>query len=438
MARLSPARRVALGVVSECRRREARARDVLRTSEAMASLDARDRALATRLVLGTVAARGTLDGLLDAHLTRGRLEPRVRDALRLAAFELCYLDSDASVGVSQGVELVRSVAPRAAGLANAVLRKVATEDAPAVAKARARVAAGGLAAADVALAAGVPQWLARRAVVAGECAAVARSLEPAPVYVAANVARHTFDETRDLLASAGCEPHAVDGVPGAFELGAVAALAPSGLVEAVDVLPADLSAQHVAALAAPGAGERVLEVGCGRATKTVLMAAGAGEGSSVTSCDVDAHKVELARRRVQAAGLGGRVTCVAWDGTRLADADLPGALVGPFDVVLVDAPCSGTGTLRRHPEIAWSLGEKDVRELAALQLRILSAAAARVALGGRLVYSTCSLLPEEDEDVVAAFMAGPAGRGFSLAGEGRLHLDAGRADVHFCAQLVRQ
>lgn len=485
MARLAPARRVALALLGECRRRDARARDLLRASDAMVGLDPRDRALVTRLVLGTVAARGTLDRFLDAHLSRGhgRLEPRVRDALRMAAFEICYLDTPTSAAVSQGVELVRSVSPRAAGLANAVLRRVAEKDAPMVAAARMRVGAGGvneagpgavgaserevavagackreLAVTDVALVGGVPEWLAAAAVECGEGAAVARSLEPAPVYVAANVARHTADEAFDLLAMAGLDPRRVmsdgttsdgttpdgatsdgttpDGVV-AFELGAPAGLAGSGLVEAVDVLPADLSAQHVATLGVPGAGQRALEVGCGRGTKTVLMAAAMGEGAHLTSCDVDARKVGVARGRVACAGLADRVTCLAWDGTRLAGDDLPEELLGPFDVVLVDAPCSGTGTLRRHPEIAWSLGQKDVAELADLQGRILSAAVARVAPGGRLVYSTCSLLPEEDERVVDVFLGGPAGAGFSLVDQGRLHPDGGRADVHFCAVLVR-
>ena len=93
--------------------------------------------------MGVTAAKGALDAMVDAHLRRGaHLEPRVRDALRIAAFELVYLGTRPDVAVSQGVELVRSVAPRATGLANAVLRRVAEEDVAAVAAARERVGSG--------------------------------------------------------------------------------------------------------------------------------------------------------------------------------------------------------------------------------------------------------------------------------------------------------
>lgn len=429
-AKLAPARRAALRLFSECRRREARARDLLREAPAMAELDPRDRALATRLVLGAIAARGEVDRVVTSHLrARSALEPLVRDALPIAAFEILYLDTPTQVAVSQGVELVRCASRRASGLGNAVLRRVADEDVPAREAARARVDSGDFTAADLQRVGGLPGWLAERAMadLGSEAAAAyaAGALEPACASVAANAAKHGVDECRALLAEAGCEPEP-GPVTGSFILGRPSALAPSGLVGSCDVLPCDLAAQDVVASLGVRAGERVLEVGQGRGTKSVLMAAA---GARLTSVEVDAKKCALAAARMEAAGVGGRVECVCDDGRKLARVD------GAFDLVFVDAPCSGAGTLSRHPEIAWSLKEDDLADLAELQLQILRRAATRVTSGGRLAYSTCSIFRQEDEDVVDAFLASPEGSRFRLASARRTGIP--HADTHFLALLER-
>ena len=428
MARLSPARRAALALLGERRRRNARARDLLRGADALSELDERDRGLATRLVLGVTAAEGTLDALVDAHLRRGaRLEPRVRDALRLATFELVYLGTRPDVAVSQGVELARSVAPRAAGLANAVLRRVAEKDVATVAAARERVAAGTCDTSDLALVGALPEWLAERV---GTRAL--NALAPAAPWVAVSRACRTPGEALALLADAGCEPE-VGPLPGSVRLGAPSRLAPSGLVERVVVIPCDLAAQEVALLAAPAPGERVLEVGQGRGTKTLLLenaAIAAGGPCEITAVEVSPRKSALARRRMEAAGVAEHVRCVCADGRALPE-DL-----GTFDLVFLDAPCTGTGTLSRHPEIAWSLAPSAPAELAALQAHLLASAAARVAAGGRLAYATCSVLSEENEAIVDAFLASPAGAGFELVRAGLTEVPGG-SDTHFHALLAR-
>lgn len=416
----------------------------------MDALDERDRALVTRLVMGSVAAQGELDRAVDAHLRRpGHLEPRVRDALRIAAFEVLYLATPTSVSVSQGVELVRAVSSHAVGLANAVLRRVADEDLPALCAARARVEDGVGDEADLARVGALPEWIVRGAVVScgfGMTARMALSaLDAPPLYVGANRARHGENETRALLEDAGCEPVAC-GVDGAFALGRPSALAASGLVEAVDVLPADLAAQYVAISVAPRPGQTMLEVGQGRGTKTVLMesaAIAAGGPARIVSVEVDAAKARLSRRRMERAGVASHTSVQVLDATLLSGQVLPAELDDYFDVVFIDAPCSGTGTLRRHPEIAWSLGPDAVdaaREdsLSALQLRILLASASRVRRGGSLCYATCSLFAEEDERVVEAFLASDVGADFELADEPvRLWLDDGRSDVHYLARMTR-
>lgn len=435
-ARLAPARRAALKLFSECRRREARARDLLRASEAMAALDPRDRALATRLVLGAVAARGELDRAITSHLrAKSELEPLVRDALRISAFEILYMDTPAQVAVSQGVELVRSASSRAAGLGNAVLRRVADVDKAALVDARARVESGDFGVADLQRVGALPEWLASRVLAdlgaAGAAEFASSALEPVCASVATSLAKHNADETRELLESAGCEPEA-GPVAGSFILGKPSVLAASGLVSSCDVLPCDLAAQEVVATLGAtidqSAAQRILEVGQGRGTKSILLA-GAFPGSRITAVEVDAKKSALAARRMEAAGVSARVECVCDDGRVL------GRVEGGFGLVFVDAPCSGTGTLRRHPEIAWSLRDEAASDLASLQLAILRTAARRTAAGGWLAYSTCSVLREEDEAVVEAFLASEEGAGFSLVSTLRTAVPG--ADRHFLALLSR-
>jgi 16S rRNA (cytosine967-C5)-methyltransferase len=154
------------------------------------------------------------------------------------------------------------------------------------------------------------------------------------------------------------------------------------------------------------------------------------------------------------AGLSDHVTCVTFDacelnvasaaqalGTEELDAASAANTLGthePFDVVFVDAPCSGSGTLRRHPEIAWSLKPEDVASLSALQLNMLRAAASWVRPGGLLCYATCSVFKSEDEDVVETFLGEASGQGFEQ--EDRTFFSSprrGGPDGHYCAFLRR-
>ena len=400
-------------------------RDLLRASFVMGEVDERERSLVTRLTLGVVSTAGMLDACIDAHVRAGsHLEPRLRDALRLATYELLFLGTPAAVAVSQGVELARSVAPRASGLANAVLRRVAEEDVARMAQARSRmVEPDAVREEDLALVGGLPTWLVSELVRSRgrrfACGLIDSLADPAPVYVAAHAMRHEGDDALALLATAGLDPRPT-GMADAFELGSPAGLASSGLVQRVDVVPADLSAQVVARLVAPLHDASLLEVGQGRATKTLLMQFVAHRRSVTlrdTAVELEPFKARLAAERVVRAGCGKTCRTIAFDGCDLDGPALPAALGRRFDVVFVDAPCSGVGTLRRHPEVAWSLRRDAIDgaradSLPSLQLRLLSAAAARVTVGGTLAYSTCSPLVQEDERVVEAFLASAAGRGF--------------------------
>lgn len=434
--KLSCARAAALSLVSEQRRRSARLRDLMRTSAVLEKLSPEDRALASRLALGCVQTRGALDAAISSHLSRkGHLEPKVKDALALSAFELLFMKTPAAVAVSQGVELVRSQSPKAAGLANAVLHRILDKDVPACHEAQTKLADAPAAATaeDLACATGQPVWFCERIASSlgmPQAILVLSSLaEPAPVYVAANLGVNDASALECKLTEAGLAPEA-QGLPGAFELRHPQKLFASGLVGAVSAVPADLSAQEVALIAAPRPCESMLEIGQGRGTKTLLLLStqkmlAEREGvkadkARYVALDSEEFKTKLAQERLAKGGWDGRVSCIAFDGTELGEErNLPQELSGTFDAVFVDAPCSGTGTLRRHPEISWSLEPSAVdaesaEGLPQLQLALLAAAAAKVAPHGRLVYATCSVLREEDEDIVSRFLSCEAGAGFAV------------------------
>ena len=429
MAALSPARSTALSVLSERRRRDARIRELLRSRVDVAALAPQDRALCQRLAVGSVAASGMLAEIVASYVRRPRdLEPRVADALALATYELCFLSTPTPVAVSQGVELVRSIAPKAARLANAVLRRVAEGDAPKVRAARERVAAATrpdeLSCSDLVRASALPQWLIS-SIISDRGVEVCRDLvlslaDPAPVFVAANAAHCSAASAEELLDAAGI-PWTPSSLPGCVRVEDPARLAATDLLENVDLVVCDEGAQIACCVAAPVPGLTMLEVGQGRATKTVLLTSRARSRGGITAIvgvDSVAYKVDVARLRLTRAGVSEAI-CMHFDATQLDSPNLPDSLDRTFHQVFVDAPCSGTGTMRRHPETAWSLDPAAVdpnsnRSLVALQLSILAAAASRVEPGGTLTYSTCSLLAAEDERLVRRFLASEVGLSFSL------------------------
>lgn len=227
-----------------------------------------------------------------------------------------------------------------------------------------------------------------------------------------------------------------------------------------DVVVSDLAAQTVALMAVPENGGSLLEVGSGRGTKTLLVQrdlARLGWSARHVAVEVSESKARVARERLDKTAA--QVEVLVRDGRELGG-------LGRFTTVLVDAPCSGTGTMRRHPETVWSLQPEDVAAsnpdgLPALQLALLEAAAPCVAPGGTLVYATCSVLKAENEDVVATFLASDEGSGFSVApaveapavqgdavawvtdhqteqGALRTLPQAAGCDGHYCVRLVRE
>lgn len=461
----SPARRRALEAVTAVREREAFAQDVMAQTVDRANLTHEDRAFATLLVLGVVSTRGVLVEVVNGCMrSPDDVTEDVRDALLISAYEILFLGKSPHAAVDQGVELVRGIAPKAGGVANAVLRKVveASKSFPFGDPTKSVAACARLH--------GFPTWLAEkllRDLGPQEAVNFMRvSNEPAPVFVAVNAARlggggagdgSEFAVTTErgvveVLASVKAEPRpvSVNGVPveGCYQVrdgrvlldGRVKRLVNNGIL-----LVSDAASQRVASAILPDEMPgSVLEIGAGRATKTILIQSNAQRrwGRQIphyTTLDNRRFKAKLLVERVRDYGIQVEHALVG-DATALDDA-LP--RTARYDLVFVDAPCTGLGTLRRHPEIRWRIRPEVVGESAELGYRMLENAAARVAEGGTLAYATCTVSPEENAGVVARFLKSPAGAHFELlsvdgASALATRLTSQGNDAHFMAKMRRK
>lgn len=445
----SPARLAALEVGTIVRTRKAFAQDVIAKHVDVAALSPEDRAFATKLALGVASSSGTLDEVIDRCLkSPSDIKDDVRDALRVSAYEIVFLDKSAHAAVDQGVELVRSTAPKAAGLANAVLRKIVAAkrefpfgDPSTDIEALARLHA-------------FPLWLAERLAAElgfeGARDFMAVSNEPAPVFIAVNCLKATDETVVAAFAGAGASLVAVslDGqrVAGCYRLPDARML----LAEPVKqlfldgkILVSDAASQAVAAAVLPTGGKpsSFLEIGAGRATKTILLQGNAkrlfGSQLDLWTLDNHAFKTKLLEERTKRYGVevSGACTGDAMD----LDAVFPDR---EFGCVFIDAPCSGLGTLRRHSEIRWRITEADIGALSATGLAMLVSAASHVEVGGTLAYATCTVLREENVGVIEGFLKSEAGAGFRLdAIRGKSCFSTGLAprssDAHFAVRMVR-
>lgn len=391
------ARDIAARVVARVLAEESFAAAVLEAElERAVQLEARDRALATELVYGSLRVLPWLRGELARFATRGidKLDERVLAHLVVAAYQLYFTRVPAFAAVSQAVEAIRTErGEKMSGFANAVLRKVATRAASADESLRA-----------TALVASTPAWLRaalERALGAdGAVAMLGMGVEAPGVTL-----RLERPEERDAwlpkLRSAAPEATFEAGRLSPMAITARGAGRPRSLPGWTDgAWTLQEEGSQVAALAVGArAGEQVLDACAGRGNKTGVLARAVGAGGAVDACDTSPSKLDRLVQELKRLGLGVRAKH-AVDWTVGA-----GDVTEEYDRVLVDAPCTGVGTLRHRPEIALRLKEEDVAIKARAQLAIASRVADRVRPGGSLVYVVCSVLREECEDVVEALLA---------------------------------
>jgi 16S rRNA (cytosine967-C5)-methyltransferase len=343
--------------------------------EGLTALPARDRALVRMLVATVLRRLGTLRALLDTFLERGlpKSAPQLEVALLLGAAQILFLDVPDHAAVDLSVQLASEHRnKRYAGLANAVLRGVA------------RAGRERLAAIDPAL--DTPAWLLERwrlhygVEQAAEIAA-AHKHEPSLDLTVKSDAAHWAERLRGRLLPTGsirlADAGPIAALPG-YEEGQW------WIQDAAAALPMRLLGNV--------AGRSIADLCAAPGGKTAQLAAG---GARVVAVDRSAKRLERLKENLARLGLDAQT--VAADATKWE--------AEPFDSVLLDAPCTATGTVRRHPDIPWQKQPDDVAKLSALQSRLLERAAALTRPGGLLVYATCSLEPEEGELQIDSFLA---------------------------------
>jgi len=367
------------------------------------SLSPADRAFATELVYGTIKMRRSLEWSVSRVLHRpfAQVEPRLRWILLLGAYQLLYLDRvPAHSAVDESVELAAMTGRRGmAGFANAVLRKVGSDrmrPPPPTQKGGAQ---------SLALHASLPDWIARHLIDRfgiDDAVRAADGLNRAPRRALRMDDAAAADELRRGLGGRGGQtPASRYGIPECV------------LVDRASADPAvrDAIAHRRAAwqseesqlavhLLDPRPGETVLDMCCGRGVKTMMIAGRMRGEGALWSIDDDERKLASLSEMARARGFA-EIHALRAD----ARAELPAHVPDAVDAAIIDAPCSGLGIIGRRPEARWRKRESDPERFARVQAAVLRRTANHVRTGGRLLYVTCSTSPQEDEEVVDAFLA---------------------------------
>ena len=379
-------RKTALEALERCRRGGAWSSQTLSTLLERRALDSRDAAFCSRLFLGTLQNLYYLDFCID-RCARGKLEPKLRDILRLGAYQLLFMDRVPAVAaVNESVKLCKACGyTRAAGLVNAVLRRLSSEGTPEI--------PGEGSASYLSIRWSHPLPLVEELIslrgYEGAAAVLALDNEAAPTYIQTNYLRTTPEALAERL---GAEPFA--GVPGClvFPGGAVAGRAEfqDGLFYVQD--PAARAAVYMAGVKP---GMRILDACAAPGGKSFAAAMDMRDEGEIVSCDVSGAKLALVADGAERMGLS-CIDCRVRDAREIDE--------GLFDLVIADVPCSGLGVIRKKPEIRY----RDAAEAAglpALQGEILRHLSASVAPGGSICYCTCTWREAENSAVTHAFLA---------------------------------
>lgn len=394
------ARTTALQVLCAMKRADAWADAALKAQITRDRLSPQDAALCTRLVYGVLQNRMLLDFWLAAYCTQkpDHLQFPLLDILRLGTYQIVFLDKvPDSAAVNESVNLTRQVGrAQASGLVNAVLRKIVQNknDLP---KPDNRDAVQ-----YISLTYSHPKWLVKRLVkllgAEGAEAFCKSNNAVVPVTVQVNPLKTTPEDLLNELREAGvaAEPH--PWVPGCLELSGTGNLVELPSFRDGKFLVQDGAARLVTEAAAPQPGWQVIDVCSAPGGKAFSAAMAMEDRGNVLSCDLHENKLKRVREGAERLGLtsirtvaaDGRTFCPEWESSA--------------DLVLVDAPCSGLGIIRKKPEIRYKRPD-DLFSLPVVQAAILDNAAHYVKPGGTLLYSTCTILPEENEQITDAFLA---------------------------------
>jgi 16S rRNA (cytosine967-C5)-methyltransferase len=414
-AAISPARKAAFAVLLAVERGQSHSDDLLR-DKAVNALSAADRNLATALVLGVLRWQILLDHQIQPLLKRpnAKLDRDILVTLRLGAFQILHMDRiPARAAIDESVELAKQAGHRyASGMVNAVLRKLVKSPQVAeelgfvtghdfsraanAAKTAGALAPEGISSAELALAEAHPGWMVERWVnfFGLEAArAICRHGQSQPSLTA----RLASPSVEAELAAAGIRLEAGELLTAARTVLSGDITTTAAFIES-RVRLQDEGSQLVAELASENLiqnEKKILDACAAPGGKTLILAE-RNPQARILACESSGPRLEQMKKRL--ASLGSRVECRLADATTLTED-------ATYDLALADVPCSGTGTLGRNPEIRHRLRPEDFTRQSERQRAILAAALRSVRPGGRVVYSTCSLEPEENEQVVAAVLA---------------------------------
>jgi 16S rRNA (cytosine967-C5)-methyltransferase len=428
IGRTHTARSLALQVLLDCRHGDAFVQEVLDTHLNRASLSPADRRLATHLAYGVLRRRGSLDALLHPLLARPQheVEPWLWDALRVGAYQLALLSHvPAHAALNETVELAALWGrPGAKGFLNGVLRSLlrlltdertdrpAADALPLEKGAYRRLARPVLPdpatkPVEYLTAFSLPRWLAHRWAERypwDECVRLGFWFAgPAPLWLRVNPLRTDLVTLLAALGEAGVEAEPGDH-PQAVRLEESAAIRElPGYAEGWFTVQ-DQSAMRVVSALDPRPGWRILDLCAAPGGKTTHLAELMRNEGQVIACDVDDERLKTVGELCARLGVSiVQTRCLASGGREAPDEEPP---AGPFDAVLADVPCSNTGVLGRRPEVRWRLKPGDFAHLVRLQTKLLLWAGERVRPGGVVVYSTCSVEPQENGGVVRAALRG--------------------------------
>ncbi len=364
-------------------------------------LDKADAGLATEIVYGTIQRMNTIDYFLERFVAKGmaKLQPWVRSLLRLSFYQMMYLDRipDHAV-VNEAVNLAKKRGHQGiSGMVNGVLRNVIRQ------KETLKIPDNLPVIERIALTHSHPEWMVKRWLRQLGEERTERICEannvPPRVSLRTNTVKISRDELVDLLKEAGLQAEPSDLAPAGVLVkgGGNMALTPwfaDGLFSIQDE-----SSMLVAEAVDPKAGEKVLDCCAAPGGKTMHMAEKMEDRGEVWACDIHEHKEKLIREQAVRLGLHS-VRTVTSDARKLSERFAPGS----FDRILLDAPCSGLGVIRRKPDMKWSKQERELDDICVIQQELLSQVHQLLRPGGVLVYSTCTIEHNENEGMIKRFL----------------------------------
>jgi 16S rRNA (cytosine967-C5)-methyltransferase len=391
----APAREAALDILS--RVEQGGAFSHLALSGMLGRLERKDRGLTTELVYGTLTYQLRLDRMIARFASLEKTTPAVLRVLRLAAYQLFFLSKVPPHAILNDAvtQAKRAGGPKAGGFVNAVLRRLSTQ--------REENLPEGNSAEALSIRYSMPLWLVarRRARLAPEELEAWLQAEnaQAPLTVRVITERASVEETRKELSESA---EITTGVlsPSALQLQNFSDPFSQKAFTEGRFIVQDEGSQAVVLATGVSTGDKVLDVCAGFGGKALFLAELVGETGHVVSIDLLEKKLNTLQKEAKRLGLSSRITTKGLDATKLTPTS-----IGLFSYVLLDAPCSGLGTLRRHPEIRWRRTQADIDRCKELQKKLLHSVSSLVAPGGVLVYSVCSPEPEEGEAQIQSFLA---------------------------------